>query len=198
MSTQVFSATVKVSDNLIVTEVNDKNVDNGFISQKSSFELSPGNHALVLRYNDVFEDLEFAEDRVVESKYFVVKFTITDQDQLELSTIKIKDLAAAETFIKSPKLKLKDENNNQLKLTFEKVSDYKLAKQVNIAVSALASKQVIQTNNSALSTASIVAVETPKSENTLIRVNALAMLTYWWHNASNEEKQRFKQFTKEN
>lgn len=190
ISTQGLAATIHVSDNLIVSEVNDKSVDNGFIDKKSSFELSEGSHALVLRYKDVFEDLDFAEERRVESQEFVVKFSITDQEQLKLSTIKIKNLAAAETFIKSPKLKLKDEHDDQLDLTLEQVSDYRLAKQVDLVVNSLATKQTIQPNSSALPT-----VSTQKSENTLIQVNALEMLKYWWHNASNEEKQRFKKFT---
>ena len=193
MSTQVLATTVNVSDNLIVSEVNDKSVDNGFIDKKSSFELNQGNHALILRYKDVFEDLDFAEERRVESQDFVVKFTITDQKQLKLSTIKVKNLAAAENFIKSPKLKLKDGHNNQLKVTLEKVSDYKLAKQVDIVVSALASNQTIQTKNPAI-TASTVTTAT--QANTLIQINSLTMLKYWWQNASTDEKQRFKQFTK--
>jgi uncharacterized protein YccT (UPF0319 family) len=184
-----------VSDNLIVSEVNNKSVDNGFISKQSSFELKQGNHALVLRYKDVFEDLEFAEDRLVKSQDFVVKFTITDQEQLKLSTIKIKNLAAAENFIKSPKLKLKDGQNNQLKVTLEKVSDYKLAKQVDRAVSALALNQTIPTKNSALTTSNVT---TEKQANTSIQLNSLTMLKYWWQNASMDEKQRFVQFTKVN
>ncbi|MDX2370553.1 MAG: DUF2057 family protein [Colwellia sp.] len=190
ISTQLFAATVSVSENLIVSEVNDKTIDNGFIGSKSVFELSRGNHALIVRYKDVFEDLDFAEERRVESQDFVVKFAITDQAQLKLSTIKIKNLAEAETFIKSPKLKLKDGRDNQLDLSLEQVSDYKLAKQVDLVVNSLASKQIIQTNSSALPTAS-----TPKSKNTFLQVNSLTMLKYWWQNASNEEKQRFKQFT---
>ena len=192
VSTQVLAATVNVSDNLVVSEVNDKSVDNSFLNIKSSFELDRGNHAFIVRYKDVFEDLDFNEDRRVESQEFVVKFTITDQKQLELSTIEIKDLAAAEDFKQSPELTLHDGHDKQLNLTLEKVSDYKVAKQVDIAVSALALNQTIQTTNPAL-TASTVTVE--KQANTLIQLNSLTMLKYWWQNASTDEKQRFKQFT---
>lgn len=193
ISAQVVAATVNVSDNLIVSEVNDKSVDNGFISKKSSFELSEGDHALVVRYKDVFEDLDFAEDRVIESHDFVVKFTISNQKRLKLTTIKINNLAGAEYFAKSPELTLKDEQNNQLNLSLVEISDYKLAKQVGIAVNSLASKQAIQPKNSTLTTTSVVIPD--KSANTSIQVNSLVMLKYWWQNASNDEKQRFKQFT---
>lgn len=195
ISTQALAATVNVSDNLVISAVNDKRIENSFLHKKSSFELNQGEHALILRYKDVFEDLEFNEERRVESQDFVVKFTITDQEQLELSTVKIKDLAAAENFKKSPELQLKDDNNNQLSLSLEEVSDYKLAKQVDIAVSALATNKVIQTQGSGLPAATVL---TDKQTGTPIRVNSLDMLKYWWQNASTDEKKRFKEFTKAN
>lgn len=195
ISTQALAASVNVSDNLIVSAVNDKRIENSFLHKKSSFELNRGDHALILRYKDVFEDLDFNEERRVESQDFVVKFTITDQEQLELSTIKIKDLAAAENFKRSPELQLKDGHNNQLILSLEEVSDYKLAKQVDIAVSALATNKVIQTQGSALPAATPL---TKQQASTSIQVNSLAMLKYWWQNASTDEKKRFKEFTKAN
>ena len=195
ISTQALAATVNVSDNLVVSAVNDKRIENSFLHKKSSFELNQGEHALILRYKDVFEDLEFNEERRVESQDFVVKFTITDQDQLELSTVKIKNLAAAENFKRSPELQLKDDNNNQLSLSLEEVSDYKLAKQVDIAVSALAENKVIQTQGSGLPAATVL---TDKQTGTPILVNSLDMLKYWWQNASTDEKKRFKEFTKAN
>lgn len=195
ISTQLSAATVNVSDNLIVSEINDKAIDNGFIGKKSSFELSSGNHALIVRYKDVFEDLDFAEDRLVESQEFVVKFTVTDQKQLKLSTTKINNLKSAENFVKSPHLILKDRNNAQLPLSLEKVADYKLAKQVDLAVNSLASKQV--ESHTLAKTATVATTIKNSADNTLQQVNSLTMLKYWWQNASNEEKQRFKQFTKE-
>ena len=195
ISTQALAATVNVSDNLVVSAVNDKRIENSFLHNKSSFELNRGDHALILRYKDVFEDLEFNEERRVESQDFVVKFTITDQEQLELSTVKIKDLAAAEKFKRAPELQLKDGHDNQLSLSLEEVSDYKLAKQVDIAVSALATNKTIQTQGSAVPAATVLS---GKQTGTSIRINSLNMLKYWWQNASTDEKQRFKQFTNAN
>lgn len=205
MSTKVEAVTLKVSENLIVSEVNDQDVDNGFIGkQKSTFKLDKGNHAIIVKYKDVFEDLDFAEDRVVESQEFVVKFKITNQQQLKLSTTKIKNLASAEAFAKSPQLNLTDRSHNQLPLSLEKVEDYKLAKQVDAAVNTLATKQRIQNQTATLATTAPVTTATTvkmaksKVNNTSIQINSLTMLTYWWQNASNDEKQRFKQLIKEN
>lgn len=57
------ATTLTVSDNLIVSQINNKKVEHGFISNHSAFSLEPGQHALVIHYKDVFEDLNFAEHR---------------------------------------------------------------------------------------------------------------------------------------
>lgn len=204
ISSQVLATTLNVADNLIVSEINDSNVDHGYIGNKSSFELEQGNHALLVRYKDVFEDLDFYEERVVESKDFVVKFTITNQKELTLNTIKIKSLKDAETFVQAPQLKLQDsDTSNQLNISLEKVEDYKLAKQVDIAVNALSPKSKVQSGlptkqQSQAFPAQIKTAPVLKTVNTATQVNALTMLKYWWNNASTVEKQRFKQFSSEN
>lgn len=204
-SVSLFAATLKVSDNLIVSEINDKSVEHGFLGKKSVFELGQGTHAVILRYKDVFEDLDFAEERVVESKEFVAKFTITDEQQLNLTTIEIKNLARARSFSMSPVLKLEDEHDKPLSIKLEKVADYKLAKQVDIAVNSLTSKQAVKKpKEPILTTPTKVATPTEtvdikqQPHHVLIQINSLAMLKYWWQNASNEEKKHFKQYIKLN
>lgn len=197
----LLAATLTVSDNLIVSEVDDKMVDHGFISKKSTFTFKKGEHALIVHYKDVFEDLDFAEDRVVESKNFVVKFNVADEKKLNLTTVAINNLAQAKSFSMSPELVLKDERNKQIKMELEKVSDYKMAKQVDIAVNTYVSKQAIeQDKKTVLAETAVVSksitssINKPQATNTLIQVNALAMLKYWWKNASDEEKKHFKQY----
>ena len=198
-ATDLLATTLKVSDNLIVSKVDDQSIEHGFLGKKSEFELAQGTHAIILRYKDVFEDLDFAEERVVESKEFVVKFIVTNEEQLNLVTINIKNLARAQSFSKSPKLTLKNEHNTELEIQLLKIDDYKLAKQINIAVNTLASKQSMNKHKEpALTTPT--SDNTPvnldnnklKTNNTLLQVNSLAMLKYWWQNASDEEKKYFK------
>lgn len=196
-----FSATLEVSDNLIVSKVDDKIVEHGFIGNKSSFKISQGEHALILRYKDVFEDLEFAEERVVESKDFVIKFALANETSLKLTTDKIKSLSQADKFANSPRLLLTDEKNNQVKIEFVDVSDYQISKQVNIAVASLSetkaiSSQSIPAENSLVT--SQKSISTPQSSITSINVNSLTMLKYWWENASELEKEHFKRFTNKN
>lgn len=213
--TSLSAATLKVSDNLIVSEINDKTIEHGFIDDKSVFELNQGAHAVLIRYKDVFEDLDFAEDRVVESDQFVVKFNLTNEQQLILTTTSIKNLARAQAFAKSPELILKDEHNKSLNIELEKVEDYTFAKQIDIAVNTIAAKQSTNNSHQARGTNSTVTAPigqpipskvmparvTPltkmaikqQTDNALVQVNALTMLKFWWQNASEQEKQNFKQ-----
>jgi uncharacterized protein YccT (UPF0319 family) len=204
----LWAASLTVTDNLIVTEINNKVVDHGFIGNKSSFSLEPGNHALIIHYKDVFEDLDFAEDRVVKSKEFVVKLTITKQKQLKLSTVSIKNLAQAEAYAKSPELTLTDENNSQIELELENVSDYKIAQKVDIAVNSYVSKQAVKNEKqlktpetsiapkidkrAPISQSTILPTKPKHVDNTLIQVKSLTMLKFWWQSASDEEKKQFK------
>lgn len=197
------AATLNVADNLIVSEVDNQAIEHSFFSQKSTFELGKGAHVLIVRYKDVFEDLDFAQDRVVESKKFVVKFSITAEQRLSLSTIAIKDLAHAQSFARAPEISIKDQHNAQLDITLEKVADYKLAKQINIVVDALTSKQASEKINSASlsnliteNTSNKVTAAKKISNNTLTQVNSLTMLKFWWKNASNEEKAYFEKYIK--
>jgi uncharacterized protein YccT (UPF0319 family) len=204
----MWAANLNVTDNLIVTEINNKVVDHGIIGHKSTFSLEPGNYALIIHYKDVFEDLDFAEDRVVKSKEFVVKLSITTQKQLKLATVSIKNLAQAEAYAKSPELTLTDENNKQLALELVNVSDYKITQKVDIAVNSYVAKQAINNEKPLQKSVTIIApkiderapisqsiIKSPKpkqADNTLIQVKSLTMLKFWWQNASDEEKKQFK------
>lgn len=194
--------TLNVSDNLIVSEIDNKTIEQGFFGNKNTFPISLGEHAIIVHYKDVFEDLNFAEDRVVKSKDFVVKFTLLEQGQFTLNTTNINNLAEAERFSKNPKLTLTDQQNNSVALTLENVADYKIAQQVNKAVSSYVNKQAIQEYKSLQKeeTSEKTTVSTggqqETSSNTLIQINALPMLKYWWKNASTDEKKHFKDFLK--
>lgn len=189
------AATLTITDNLIVRDVDDKAVDHGFLSKKQQLELTPGSHSLVIKYKDVFEDIDFAEDRLVTSDYFVVKFTITNQQELLLTTRAINNLAAAERFVSSPELTLFDENKQELVLALEKLSDYKLAKQVAKVVTTLSVPTVIShtsTNND--NTANAITSEQTFSEQVIKNVDTVPMLKYWWQKASTDEKNKFLEF----
>jgi uncharacterized protein YccT (UPF0319 family) len=205
VSMTLSAATLTVADNLIVTEIDNKAVEHGLLSKKSTFELNSGNYALIMHYKDVFEDLDFAENRVVKSKDFVVKLAVKEESNLNLDTVAIKNLAQAESFSQSPELILKDEKNKRINITLETLENYKMAQQVNLAVNTYVAKQTMQkktvssleknvavTQSSTSLNDKVTVVQ--DSGNTLIQVDALTMLKYWWQNASNEERNHFMQY----
>jgi len=194
-SFKVSAAVLTLNDNLVLSEVDDKAVDNGFLSKNKAVKLIPGKHTLVVKYSDVFEDMDFAEERLVKSDYFVVKFLVNGQNSLILSTPAIDDLAAAERFSKNPELILLDQNNKEVVLTLEKLSDYKLAKQVTEVVTTLT-----ETNNKTLPHEKVNSnKEQAQAFNKTVinQVDAVPMLKYWWKKATKEEKAHFLNFIKE-
>lgn len=192
MLSNASAATLTYSDNLIIRDIDDQAVEHNLFSQKKAFKLSQGIHTIVLKYKDVFEDIDFAEDRLVKSDYFVVKFTIKDQQDLFLSTTKISNLAQAERFIKSPELMMVDNNKQELMLILEKISDYELAKQVAKVVTSISApdaKALINQNATKNTT-----LDKEFSEKVINEVDAVPMLKYWWEKATEAQKASFLQF----
>jgi len=198
--------TLTVTDNLIIRDVDDKPVEHGFLSKKQQLELTQGQHSLVIKYKDVFEDLDFAEDRLVTSDYFVVTFTVENQQKLLLTTSKINDLATAERFVRAPELSLLDENKQGVVLDLATLADYELAKQVTKVVTTLSTATVIAqandikvnskvTNNNANHS---ITSEQAFNAKVINKVDTVPMLKYWWRQASHDEKNKFIDFINKN
>lgn len=192
VSLNVSAATLTISDNLVIRDIDNKSVEQGILSKTQVFQLIQGEHILVLKYKDVFEDLEFGEERLVKSDYFVVKFSVKNQQELLLSTSNIHDLAAAERFIKSPELNLLDEHKQEVALELETLNDYELAKQVTKVVTSLSAPAVISQNNNKIT-------NTTKNKQTfstqvMNNVDIVPMLKYWWQKASKNDKESFLLF----
>jgi uncharacterized protein len=184
------AASLTVTDNLVLRDVDNKAIEHGFLSKKQTIDLTPGEHALVIKYKDVFEDLDMGEDRLVKSDYFVVKLVVTNQQKLFLSTSKISDLAAAERFAKNPELILLDEDKKEMVLDLETLSDYKLGQQVTKVVTTLATPAVIAQSNGTTSTPS----SQDFNSQVINKVDTVPMLKYWWQKANKDEKADFLNF----
>jgi uncharacterized protein YccT (UPF0319 family) len=215
-----------VSDNLILKQVNDKDVDVGFFSTQNKINLVKGEHILLVKYKDVFEDLDFAEERLVESDLFIIKFRIKSDQILLLTTPAIKNLTAAEKFSRMPEVTITNQKGKSLVLDLMTYDDYKLAKKVNMAVNSLVTSQAsdLQTNQKNVKTTvvdktsyddsevdaqaaankEIDAVDTNINLNQAFNnkvtnnIDTLPMLKYWWKKASDQEKQGFINFIKSN
>lgn len=199
-----WAATLTASDTLIIKEIDNKVIDHGYITNKSTFSIEQGKHAVIVQYKDVYEDPDLGDEVVIKSNNFVILFNVTDEKKLRLKTPTLNTMAQANAFSSSPKLLLLDEKNNKLKLEIVGVSDYKLTQEVNKAVNTYSAKQ----NNTKKITPTIKepsilnkstvtptqhSLNSTTTSNTLLQVNALTMLKYWWENASIEEKKNFKQ-----
>ncbi|WP_231562040.1 DUF2057 family protein [Colwellia psychrerythraea] len=193
MTFKVSAIELIITDDLVVRDLDDKAVEHGFLSQKQTIQLTTGEHTLVIKYKDVFEDLDFAEERLITSDYFVVKFNLADQKKLILSTININDLAAAERFSKDPELTLLDEHQQSVVLTLEKLSDYELTKQVTKVVNDLSIPVVAQTKGETRTKD-----ELTFNKQVIEKIDVVPMLKYWWDKASQDDKESFLLIINEN
>jgi uncharacterized protein YccT (UPF0319 family) len=192
VSLNVSAATLTITDNLIIRDIDNKSVEQGILSKTQVFQLTQGRHVLVLKYKDVLEDLELGEERLVTSDYFVVKFSVKNQQELLLSTSDIDDLAAAERFIKSPELNLSDERKQEVVLDLKTLNDYELAKQVTKVVTSLSAPVVISQNNNKIT--NTTKNEQAFSTQVINNVDIVPMLKYWWQKASKNDKDSFLLF----
>jgi len=191
----VNAAKLTVTDNLILRDIDDKAVDQGFFSTKQTIELAQGQHTLVIKYKDVFEDLDMGEEVLVKSDYFVVKFEVKNQQALFLSTTKINNLTQAERFVRTPELTLLDEHKQTLVLALETLSDYELSKQVTKVVTTLSAPLVVTSPKSQITSTTKGAQDF--NQKVINEVDAVPMLKFWWNKASREEKENFVEFINE-
>jgi uncharacterized protein YccT (UPF0319 family) len=196
ISLNVNAAKLTVTDNLIIRDIDNKAVEQGFFSTQQTVELAKGQHTLVIKYKDVFEDLDMGEEKLVKSDHFVVKFNVENQQELSLSTINIKNLAQAELFVRAPELTLLDENKKNLVLDLESLSDYQLAKQVTKVVTTLSAPLVVPKNKSQITSLSKDTQDF--NQKVISEVDAVPMLKFWWNKANQKEKEDFLHFINEN
>lgn len=221
LSISASATQLTISDNLMVKAMDGKKVETSFFDKNTKIDLSAGEHLLILKYEDIFENLEISFDtyETIKSDNFIVKFTVADQNRLKLSTPKIKNLAAAQAFIKAPKVILVDENNAALPLSYKSFARYQAAEKL-AQLKALTSEPVVAMAASApqvpikpsltmkqpmtvkpeLSVKAMSPISPVKS-TTLIPTSEtphpLTMLKYWWNNASAEEKAAFTLYLKQ-
>ena len=190
------AATLTITNNLIVRDLDDKAVEHGFLSKKQQLELTQGQHILVIKYKDVFEDLTLGGDILVDTDYFVVKFSVENQQEFFLSTSNVSDLASAERFVKSPELTLLDEHKQEVVLDLETLSDYKLGKQVAKVVTTLSAPAVMSKSNG--TTTSTTEDGQAFNNKVINNVDTVPMLKYWWQKANKDEKENFLIFINKN
>ncbi|MEY8215594.1 MAG: DUF2057 family protein [Colwellia sp.] len=190
------AATLTITDNLIVRDMDDKAVEQGFLSKKKTLELTQGKHSLVIKYKDVFEDLALGGDILVDTDYFVVKFSVENQQELFLTTTNISNLASAERFVKSPELTMLDEHKQEVVLDLETLSEYKLGKQVAKVVTTLSAPASMAQINS--NTSSSTEDDQAFNNQVINKVDTVPMLKYWWNKANKDEKEKFFIFINKN
>lgn len=211
--------TIEVADNLEIKEVNDNSFNEGFFSKNKLIHITPeqlklkSTQTIVVRYKDVFEDFDLGQDRVIETEYFVIKFTPNGSQTYRLKTVLINDISDAEAFVSKPEVMLVSKTGQSIPLELETYADYKLAREVTRVVATLPADSLadspvtIDDEKIAVAVDNDIAdleVETTSkindtrsqefTNNVINKVDTLPMLKYWWQKATTKEKAAFVEF----
>ncbi len=208
-TSQSYANTLVVPALFEVLKVDGKKFDSGFFRTEQSIKLVNGQHVILLRYEELFEDMENDDHTIVKSEPFVVMFNI-NQVPLKLVAKPNIDEADALKFIEKPKVSLVDKNNTPVNSTTMLLSEFEqdqfqqvLAEKVVKASAMNDNKASVKTNHSKPTIAANVNTmsDSKSSTNKEAKVQpvssnvqdsrALDMLNYWWQQASAEQKQMF-------
>jgi len=209
VSLQASATKLVVEDSLMVKEIDNQVVSQGFLSQKTVFELTSGDHAVVLKYKDVYEDLDFGDEELVESPLFVVKFTTNNQGKITIKTPKIRNLKVAKHYAKMPEVLVSDSKQKQLSVEHQTYTEYKTEQEVSTVLAQIAKAAPVVTRGTSIQpmektviqalvlskvgkASKVEKVKKVKTQSAK-PMNNLSMLEYWWQQASDEEKAIFKQ-----
>lgn len=181
-----------VAETLKVLEINGVEHSGSFLAKSSEFDISPGEQKLLLKYQEFFED-DDENFATIRSKPFLFSFTAQDNQNYKLKTPALDGESAGKEFAKKPSVILTD---SQAEVVVAKVNlltaasvtapspkPMPVAEPVSVQAPAPITNVVSKTRPAPANASS-------KKQNSA-DPRALSMLTYWWEQASPEQKQAF-------
>lgn len=174
-----------------VLKVNGKNYSGSFFESEEKVALKSGRNVLILQYKELFEDYDNDDHTTITSSPFVALFNVNIDDELLLRHVKIIDEKQAREFAENPAIELITNNNAHIDVYSEGLEQYqnqlsfeKLSKNIHRSET----RSIDQQDSTVLANESTIS----QVENET-NVNVLAMLEYWWKQASDEQKAHFIQ-----
>ena len=179
-----------VAETLKVLEINGVEHSGSFLAKSSEFDISTGEQKLLLKYQEFFED-DDENFATIRSKPFLFSFIAQDNQDYKLKTPSLEGESEGKDFAKKPSVIL---TNSQAEIVMAKV-DLLTAASVTapspVPVAQTTSVQApLSKNTAAPQTRPAPANASSKKQNSA-DPRALSMLTYWWEQASSEQRQAF-------
>lgn len=178
LPTTSFAAKLLVPAEFSVLRVNGEEFSTSFILQDTEVNLTTGQNVLVLKYNDIFEDDLDDSHQTIKSEPFIILFSVASNNSLKFSFAKPIDKSAAKEFSKKPVVNIIASNGNKLAVINQSLATYNdQAMQETILRKQKMVKQSLDTGD--------------QTTHSKTGPDNLAMLKYWWSQASDIEKQEF-------
>ncbi|TQF72464.1 DUF2057 domain-containing protein [Pseudoalteromonas luteoviolacea] len=167
------SGEVNFPEELLPLQVNDKEIEHSFFNKVRTLDLPAGTHRIKVKYSDLFE-LDYDEHEVVDSDPFWVEVELQDEDY-QVRFEAIDDVEQARLFAKSPTIWFQAEQG-------QAVSTKPVTQQTSKPITPV---KVAVTHNTASP------VTSSKPAPTAGQPDAVAMLEFWWQQASPQQRAAF-------
>lgn len=166
-------------------------------------ELSEGRHVIILKYKELFDNPESDDHVTIKSEPFVLLFTAEEGQSYHLEHEVLSEESEARVFAQNPTLVLKNKDNQvvdiftqdlvafEARAIFNSVENASTMKPANVLPKAL---PVAAPDNAAANLPqSPQALNQATLKKAEVNQQAYDMLTYWWKQASMEQKALFIQ-----
>ncbi|MCF2859681.1 DUF2057 domain-containing protein [Pseudoalteromonas sp. SMS1] len=167
------SGEVNFPEELLPLQVNDKEIEHSFFNKVRTLDLPAGTHRIKVKYSDLFE-LDYDEHEVVDSAPFWVEVTLHAEDY-QVRFEAIDDVEHARRFAKSPTIWFEARQGEAVNATRLKEHAVKPAALMKVAIS----------------TPPVGSMNDVKPAPTAGKPDAMAMLEFWWQQASPAQRAAF-------
>jgi len=181
-----YSATLTIPENLQLLKVNGQEYSTSLFERKVQLDLAAGEHVLLLRYKEMYEDDDNDDHTTIKSSPFLLMFDIANEP-LRITPISFPEESAARAFAKKPTVTL--ENMLAVKVASKSLllSDF----EQHQYKAALALKQNILAATQSEKSAHLTPKHSAQKADVIKNSRAIEMLNYWWQQASEHEQQQF-------
>ena len=198
LACHVHASVLTIPDNIIVLSVNGEEQVNSFFAKETQLTLEQGEHVLVLKYQDFFEDWD--DHTKVTSKPFIALFTLSktqlQNSTLIMKTIVLEELAQAKRFAKNPHVVISTAQGKEIKVFNQSL----IAFNAQVRFSQLTNSD---SNDEGEKMAGVATVENTERVNAEVctsnqghisELSRLARLKCLWHASSKMDQEAFVYF----
>jgi len=188
-------ATLVVPEELnIITVNNTKYTSKLFSNDDVTLKLEPGEHRIVVEY-DVIWDISTDDHVRILSKPFQISFTAEPARQYSIQLPSFDDVDSAQHYAEKPAFKLIDRSTSQVasaEAIYQETAEQSLFERFNLLAGGNVKRPQTTASGSYVAAIPLNNSATTKQSATDKKGDLpLAMLQYWWNNATAQQRKHF-------